>query len=146
MLKQQRNSKSTVPADQRPPDAELDVLAHLWRKRRATAREVREALFGYRPMTHGSVVNLLKRLESRGLVSRSRGSADKAFVYHPTPSTRPAYQQIVRNVAERIFGGNSLEMVSTLLGAKLLTAEELDQLEQMLGELRRKRKTRRGES
>ena len=146
LVKHRRSSKSTVLTDGQPPDAELDVLACLWRRRRATARQVREALHSYRPMAHGSVVTLLNRLEARGLVARRKGPVGKAFVYRPTRSTRPAYRRIVRNIIKRLFGGDNLEMVSALLNAKVPTSDELDQLQQMLDELRSKRKKQRGNS
>ena len=57
----------------RTPRAELDVLGCLWQHGRATARELREAMGGYRPMTHGSMVTLLKRLEAKGLVTKRKG-------------------------------------------------------------------------
>jgi len=145
LVKHRRSSKSTVLTGRQPPDAELDVLACLYR-RRATARQVREALHSYRPMAHGSVVTLLKRLEARGLVARRKSPVDKAFVYRPTRATRPAYRRIVRNIIKRLFGGDNLEMVSALLNAKVPTSDELDQLQQMLDELRSKRKKQRGNS
>lgn len=146
LVKHHRSSKSTVLTGGQPPDAELDVLACLWRRRRATARQVREALHSYRPMAHGSVVTLLNRLEARGLVARRKGPVGKAFVYRPTRATRPAYRRIVRNIIKRLFGGDNLEMVSALLNAKVPTSDELDQLQQMLDELRSKRKKQRGNS
>ena len=143
MAKYHRRPKSAQVPSEQPPDAELDVLAHLWRYQQATAREVREALNSHRPMAHGSVVNLLKRLEARGLVTRSKGQVCKAFVYRPTRSVRPAYQRIIRNMADRVFGGNRMEMVSTLLGAKLPTQDELERLQEMLDKLQNKRRRRR---
>lgn len=143
MAKYRRRPKSTHAVGGQPPDAELDVLAYLWRCRQATVREIREALHNYRPMAHGSVVTLLKRLEARGLVARSKGQVGKAFVYRPTHSARPTYQRIVRNIAERIFGGNSLEMVSTLFDAKLPTQDELKRLQEILDKLQSKRRRRR---
>ena len=146
LVKHRRSSKSTVLTDGQPPDAELDVLACLWRRRRATARQVREALHSYRPMAHGSVMTLLNRLEARGLVARRKGPVDKAFVYRPTRATRPAYRRIVRNISKRVFGGNSMEIALALFNAQLPTADELDRLQQMLDELRSKRKKRGGNS
>lgn len=49
-------SQKSVPA------AELDVLAALKKLGEATAREIREDIHSFRPMAHGSTVNLLLRL------------------------------------------------------------------------------------
>ena len=48
------------------PDAELEVLACLWKHGQLTARSIREEMVGYRPMTHAAVSTLLKRLGLAG--------------------------------------------------------------------------------
>ncbi len=143
MAKYHRSLKRTHVPSKQPPDAELDVLAYIWRCRQATVREIREALHTYRPMEYGSVVTLLKRLKARGLVTKSKRQAGKPFVYRRTHSARPTCQRIVRNIAERIFDGNRPEMVSALFGAKLPTEDELERLQEMLDKLRSKRRRRR---
>ena len=146
MAKKCSPQKSTSPADHQPPGAELDVLACLWQYGAATARQVREALDSYRPMTHGSVVTLLKRLQAKGLVARRKGPVGKAFIYRPTRSARPTHQRLVRNISERIFGGNGVKMVATLFDAKPPTAEEMDRLQELLKELRLKARKRKKSS
>ena len=47
-------TKKNVPA------AELEILACLQKLGGATAREIREELHAFRPMTHGALLNLLK--------------------------------------------------------------------------------------
>ena len=146
MAKKRSPQKSTRPAKQQPPDAELDVLGCLWQCGGATARQVREALDNYRPMTHGSAVTLLKRLQAKGLVVRKKGPVGKAFIYRSTRSARPTYQRLVRNISERIFGGNGVKMVATLFDAKPPTAEEMDRLQELLKELRLKARKRKKSS
>lgn len=120
------------------PDAELEVLACLWQQGRATARQVREAMAGYRPMTHGSMVTLLKRLEAKGWVTREKGPVGKAFIYHATRRAGPTRRRILRDLVHRIFGGNGVELISTLLDSTPPTPKELDRLERMFEELRAK--------
>ena len=139
MSTQHRSPKSYATPPEQLPDAELEVLACLWQRRRATARQIREALHGYRPMAHGSVVTLLNRLQARGLVARTKGRVGKAFIFRPTRAARPAHRRIVSHMVDRIFGGDSMEVVSSLFDAKLPTPEELDRLQEMLNDLRRKR-------
>ena len=118
------------------PDAELEVLACLWQHGEATARQVRESMLDYRPMAHGSMVTLLQRLLGKGLVSREKAPRGKAFVYRPTRSPSPTYRRILEKLAHRIFGGNRLKVVSTLLDIKPPTDKELDQLQELLDQLR----------
>ena len=126
------------------PDAELEVLACLWQKDEASAREVRESMGKYRPMTHGAMVTLLKRLESKGLVAKRKGPVGKAFLYRPTRGPEPMYRKIMRDLRQRVFGGSGVAMVASLFETATPTDEELDALEGLLDELRRKRGGRKG--
>jgi len=134
-----RKSKPSMQAGNLP-DTELEVLACLWQAGSATARHVRETMQRYRPMTHGAMVTILKRLESKGLVSRRKGPVGKAFLYEPTRSPQPTYRKIVKDMCERVFGGSGLTMVASLFESRPPTVEELDRLQVLLDELRRKRK------
>jgi BlaI family transcriptional regulator, penicillinase repressor len=122
------------------PDAEMEALACLWRVGKATAREVRETMGAFRPMTHGAMVTLLKRLESKGLVCKEKGPVGKAFVYEPTRRPEPTYRKIMNDLRERIFGGRGITMVASLFETNPPTAEELDTLQELLDTLRRKQR------
>lgn len=132
-----RNKEPKTPREL--PDAELEVLACLWQKDEASAREVREAMGGYRPMTHGAMVTLLKRLESKGLVSKRKGPVGKAFIYRPTRPAEPMYRKIMRDLRQRVFGGSGVAMVASLFETAPPNEEELAALERLLEDLRRKR-------
>jgi len=118
------------------PAAELEVLACLWQRDRATAREIRETVAPFRPMTHGAMLTLLKRLEEKGLVEKTSEKVGKAFVYRATGAGGPAYGRIMRDLRRRIFGGSGVTMVASLFESAPPSAEELEELEQLLRDLR----------
>jgi BlaI family penicillinase repressor len=124
------------------PDAELEVLACLTRQEKATAREIREAMQGYRPMAHASVLTLLTRLENKGLVSREKGSFGKAFVYVPTQRSKKTTRNVLKRLLQRVFHGDGVALVTSLFQSKPPTPEELDRLEQLLSDLRARRSER----
>jgi predicted transcriptional regulator len=126
------------------PDAELEVLACLHRQGKATAREIREQMQGYRPLAHASVLTLLTRLESKGLVSREKGPFGKAFVYLPTTLSKSTTRQVLKKLLQRVFHGDGVALVTSLFQSKPPTAEELDRLEALLTQLRAQRSERRG--
>jgi len=136
--------KKDTKSPQELPDAELEVLACLWQKDEASAREVREAMDSYRPMTHGAMATLLKRLEAKGLVARRKGLVGKAFLYRPTRAPEPMYRKIMRDLRQRVFGGSGVAMVASLFETAVPSDEELAALEKLLDELRRKRPLRSG--
>jgi predicted transcriptional regulator len=119
------------------PDAELDVLACLWRLGGATVREVRDSLKSFRPMTHGAAGALLSRLEAKGLVVREKAPVGKAFVYRPAHEATDGYQQVVTSVLERVFGGSSVALVNSLLQTRRPTPDELEKLRELLETLSR---------
>jgi predicted transcriptional regulator len=121
---------------ERLPDAELDVLSFLQHKGRATAREIREGIIAYRPLSHSSVATLLNRLEERGYVTKQKALVGKAFVYTPTRQRSATVQPLLRRLISRVFGGDSLALVRSVLEARPLSCQEIDQLERLVEELR----------
>ena len=124
----------------RLPDAELDVLAAVSRLGQATVAEVRTEIDAFRPMAHGSVVTLLGRLEAKGLVAKRKGDAGKAFVYHATRSGEGSVRPILRGLVTRLFAGNRTDFVATLFDGPPPSAEEVKALEELVGDLRKRKK------
>ncbi len=116
------------------PDAELDVLAFLWQRGSGTAADIRAGLKSFRPMAHGSVVTLLKRLEDKGLVA-ANGKQGKAFVYEPTRKPEPTYRKLVAELRDRVFGGNVVSLVSSLFAGRSPRPDELRELRKLLDDL-----------
>lgn len=124
-------------ADQRLPDAELELLASLNRLGEATVRDLRAELEPFRPMAAGSVITLLNRLETKGMVRRRKGSFGKAFVYSPTRRGQSAARPVLRNLLDRVFAGSAANFVSALLDAAPATPEELREIERVVRQRKR---------
>ncbi len=122
----------------RIPEAEADVLAVLFDAGEATARTVRERLVKKRPMAHGTVVTLLRRLEDRGLVKRRKGDQGKGFIYSPTKAHARTFGPLVSSLMQRAFGGKPAALVASLFETRKPTAREIDELEAMVAELRKR--------
>ncbi len=119
------------------PDAELEILACLWKLGPATARQVRQSLHAQRPMAHGSAVTLLRRLESKGLLTREKIPGTNAFLYKPTQKPEPTYRRLVRRLADRVFAGNPVQLVASLFDTKPPTREQLQELQKLLDEMKK---------
>ena len=125
--------------DPKVPDAEADVLAVLFDEGEATARSVRERLAKKRPMVHGTVVTLLRRLEDRGLVKRRKADQGKAFVYRPTRAHARTFGPAVSALMQRAFGGKPAALVASLFETRPPSNEEIDDLEALVERLRREK-------
>ena len=119
----------------RIPEAELDVLAVLWRRGPLTAAEIRKNLEERRALSHASVLTLIGRLQERGLVSVEDEKRGKAFVFR---AVRPGAVKgrLIRDFVERVFDGSRLDLVAALLDSKVPTDDELDKLQATLDEFR----------
>jgi len=123
----------------RIPDAEADVLSAVFDAGEATARAVREALARRRPMAHGTVVTLLRRLEARGLLKRRKGEEGKAFIYRPTGGHSRTFGPAVSALAQRVFGGSPAALVASLFETRPPSSQEIDELEMLVDRLKRER-------
>jgi len=128
----------------RVPEAELDVLVVLRRQGPLLAADLMKELSSIRPMTHGSITTLLARLESKGLVSRRKADAGKAFVYSATASADRALQGTVDRLVARLFGGDRMVLVAALFESRSLDADEVARLERMVAELAAAPRSARG--
>ena len=134
------DSMAARAGEQHLPAAELDVLACLWQEGQATARRIREMMKRYRPMAHGSVVTLLVRLERKGLVTREKGAVGKAFVFKPARRPEATYRTLLKDMLQRLFGGDIVKFMGSLLEAQPPTAEEARALQALIGKIQVKKK------
>lgn len=123
--------------NERLPDAELEVLAHVQREGGATAREVREGIERWRPLSHSSVMTLLGRLEERGFVRREQRDGSREFVFHATATREEAVEPILGRLVQRVFEGDPVGLMASLFGGRKPTSGEIERLSGVLEELKR---------
>ena len=122
--------------DTKLPDAERDVLVCLNRLNEGTVKQLREALQPIRAMEAASVLTLLKRLEAKGLVSKRKAERGKAFVFFPTEESSKACRSLMSELFQRVFGGDTMAFMSSFFETKKPTAAEIQQMQDLLNELR----------
>ncbi|MHC5544747.1 BlaI/MecI/CopY family transcriptional regulator [Singulisphaera rosea] len=126
-----------------PSRRELDVLKVLWELRSGSVREVHEAMCPGGELAFNTVQSLLRIMEEKGLV-RHRAEG-RTFVYEPIYSR----DSVTSRLLHRLFDGSLSQVVLSLLQAKDASEEELDGLEQLIAEAKKRKaakpKGRRGE-
>jgi len=121
------------------PDAERDVLVCLNQLGEATVKEICESLISVRKMEPSSVMTLLKRLESRKLVTKRKADKGKAFVFRSTPESIRAYRHLMNDLFQGVFGGDTLSFMASFFETRKPTEEEIEQLHQLLDDVRAKK-------
>lgn len=123
------------------PDAELDILKTLWRLGPSTAKTIREQTKP--PRNHATISTLLRRLEAKKYVRRKKGDEGREFVYESIVKPDKTRQSLVKSFLQQTFDGSGIEMVNALFQTKAPSAEEIDELQQLLDEMK---KSKRGKS
>jgi BlaI family transcriptional regulator, penicillinase repressor len=121
------------------PEAELEVLAVLHELGEADAMEIRDALRPRRPLSHASVSTLLRRLESRGLVTRRKADRGKSYRYAAAEDPGATHGRVLRRLLERVFRNDSLSLVSALFSVKPPTKAEARALRRLVDDLHKGR-------
>ncbi|MEQ8851024.1 BlaI/MecI/CopY family transcriptional regulator [Gimesia sp.] len=135
-----KNSRSGHSDSQDLPEAELEVLACLWNAGALTAGEIRNQLESYRPMAHGSVLTLLNRLSEKKFVKREKSGQGKSFTYRAARGPESTHRRILQKLRQRIFGGNSVAIVASLLESHPTSPEEIEELKALIERLEQNQK------
>lgn len=111
-----------------PTDAELDILAVLWRLGPATVREVHEAL--KKDSGYTTTLKQMQVMIDKGLVTRSERF--RSHVYDAGIPKEQTQKQIVRDLLARAFEGSARGLVLGALSAKPASKEELEEIRRMI--------------
>jgi predicted transcriptional regulator len=101
---------------------ELAIMKVVWTLETATVRDVFEHLQSRRPVAYTTVLTMMKILEQKGYVKKTRD--ERAFVYR---ATRPRSQVIggmVREFVDRVFDGASRPMLLHLVKQTKLSEKD----------------------
>ena len=123
-------------------DAELAVLQVLWEQGPQTIRRLTDLLYPDGTDAHyATVQKLLDRLEVKGHVRRDRRT--HAHVFAAVTSRELLVGQRLRAMAEKLCGGMMAPLLTHLVKAEALSAEERRELRALIEEQDRKAKPKR---
>ena len=121
-----RNPQPDLPL---PTDAELDILAVLWRFGPATVREVHDEL--HKDSGYTTTLKQMQLMMEKGLLIR--GERFGSHVYEASVPKEQTQRQIAGDLLKRAFGGSAKSLVMGALAAQPASREELAEIRKMLG-------------
>jgi predicted transcriptional regulator len=117
-----------------PTPRELDILKVLWEHGPASVRGVHRHLARPRPeLAYNTVQTLLRIMEDKGLVTHH--VEGRTFVYSPCYDRDESAARFL----ERVFDGAASELVSSLLRSERISPAELEQMQSLINDARRKK-------
>ena len=124
-------------AENEPTERELEALKVLWDRGEATVRELADAInAGDQSLAYTTVLSLLQGMEQKGLVDHRR--AGKAYVYVPRVERQSTFRRLASGFLNTVFDGAVDEYLVHALESKRLSTGELDRLEAMLADARKR--------
>ena len=118
------------PTTPRPTDAELAILSVLWSRGASTVRQVHDVLLRERPTAYTTALKLLQIMTEKGLVRRDE--TERTHIYHARLTEEQTQRQLVRDLADRAFGGSASKLVMQALASKRASAEELREIRKLI--------------
>jgi predicted transcriptional regulator len=119
-------------------DAEMEVLQVVAELGEGTTGEIYDRCAKVKSWAPGTVITFVRRLEAKGYLEHFVRNGSKAFVYRPTAKAGSLGRRLVKDLVERVFGGNPLPIVSYLLEEQPLEEGQLDELRQLIDDHTRK--------
>jgi BlaI family transcriptional regulator, penicillinase repressor len=111
-------------------DAEAQVMAILWRLRRASVGDVVAAMNETRAVTYSTVQTILRILESKEYVTHDKVA--RAFIYQPVVDERQARRRALRHLVGRLFEGSPSLLVLNVLEDEEIDPAEREQLKKVI--------------
>jgi len=111
-----------------PTDAEIDILAVLWRLGPATVREVHEELG--KDCGYTTTLKQMQLMTEKGLLKRSERF--RSHIYEAGVPKEQTRQQIARDLLQRAFDGSAKSLVLGALSAEPASRQELAEIREML--------------
>jgi BlaI family transcriptional regulator, penicillinase repressor len=108
---------------------EMEILPIVWRRGRATVRQVCEELYAARGLAYTTIMTVMKRLVDKNLLLVDTASIP--FVYRPAVAREEVVTDLVDEVVERLLGGAAAPLVSYYLKYGKIAAKELQELEDL---------------
>jgi BlaI family transcriptional regulator, penicillinase repressor len=116
-----------------PTAAELEILAVLWERGPSTVRDVQEVLNARKAVGYTTALKLLQIMFEKGLVERDESA--RTHVYAAALEREPTQNALVKDLAERAFGGSASALVLGALSAQPASRAELAEIRRLLDEL-----------
>jgi BlaI family transcriptional regulator, penicillinase repressor len=111
-------------------ELQLELMAVLWRKQSATVTDVHRAVGEPRGLAPATVATLLRRLEKKGAVAHTVDG--RQFVYRSLVSAEAVRRSRLAEVAEKLLPADVPALISQLLMADKIGAEELEQVKKLI--------------
>jgi BlaI family penicillinase repressor len=120
-----------------PSSLELQILSVLWKHGPLPARSVLEFLPDGKKRAYTSVLSVMQVMEKKGLLEHK--TEGNRHVYAPLLKKGAVLKPLLKSWLTNIFGGSPANAMQHFLESSEVTAEEISQMREMLGQYERQK-------
>ena len=112
-------------------DSELKVMGVLWREGDCTARHIADVLGQEVGWNVNTTYTLIKRCMAKGAIERT----EPHFMCRALVEKSAVQEAETNELIDKIYDGSADKLFAALLGRKKLSAEQIERLKEIVGEL-----------
>ncbi len=111
-------------------NSELKIMEVLWENGEMPARKIAEILEQRQGWNINTTYTLIKRIANKNLILRT----DPGFICTPVVKKKEVEKHAVNELAQKLFGGSTDLLFSSLLSQKGLSDEKIAELQKIIDE------------
>jgi BlaI family penicillinase repressor len=119
----------------KPTESELEILRVIWDRESASVRDVHEELAKNKDVGYTTTLKLMQIMHEKGLVKRD--DTFKTHIYQAAVSKEKTQKHLLGKMINTLFGGSPTELVLQALGNHKASPQELDEIQQLLNNLKK---------
>lgn len=107
-------------------DAELEVLKVLWSNESPMSeRQIVDVLIAQNNWHRATIQTLIRRLCEKNVIKKEKKDI---FYFSPIVTETELAKERTVDLLNKVFGGNAINLISTLLGNDILSEDDMDAL------------------
>ena len=112
-------------------DSELKVMGVLWNEGDVPAKHIADILNKELGWNKNTTYTLIKRCMKKGAIERTEPN----FICHALIPKEEVQEAETNELIDKIYDGSADKLFAALIGRKKLSAEQIEKLRQIVGEL-----------
>jgi len=118
---------------QKPTEAELEILQILWKFGAATVRSVNDRLNESKKVGYTTTLKIMQIMFDKGLLSRDEEK--RSHVYRAEVREQEIQGLLLDKFLHSAFGGSAMKLVMQALGNHRASKDEISEIRKLLDEL-----------
>ncbi len=120
-----------------PTNAELEILEILWKKKKATVREVHDAISINKECVYTSTLKTMQKMTAKELIGRTINT--QSHIYYPLVEESHVRNNTVKELINKFFKGSYSKLALHALGNSA-SDENIDELVELVNKLKQDKK------